>query len=976
MATHTQGSYRELQELFKRFAQGRQGGLVLIIGRPGSGRRALAAQIARALHPDWRELEDGDHSSRVNRRLAALSRWTDHAASSRTLLRVAGPMLREGGAMAQPLARYLLRLGGRGQVSWQHNRPVSLLMLQHPERHPQGMRTLANWLPARGAEPARDWVILCLEAGQDDRSLLEGAIPGARYPDDKAGEILVLRTTPDWNIAALERQISARLGPGLVQPEVTNAVYAALEPWAGGSPSLAGPLLDEWRRRDIITLRMNTWSLSRRVSLWQRISPRARLPGVLEWVASLAPTPEEGRLLSLAAWGGPVVPWEGLLTAIGHDPERDGDRGLFNKESLHRLWRIQGEALIWRDDAARELVFRVAQEGSVVGREALRAAALRARGWLRKRSLAEQARWAQAERMWTEAGQLDPVSIPELPRGHRTGELEALLTWVRFGPPVPEGELGGLVDRLESTLAIRGQHELRELLWRAVLERYGNPLALHRARAAHRLGMVAQHQGRLAEAEAWYRQCQDMVTTPDRPLAERASTQHGLAEVLFKRRRYNDAEASFRRALLDGDRGSLAALDLALIRHGLARALLYQGRSNDAEVLLWRIPDELAATGASPSALATARHDLARVWWMQGRTAKAIHLLEVAWTYARSEGAGPDEAARMTADLGHWYMETGNIAEAERVLRVAVSMGGPTDDPGRVPMLLGRVYIRQGRFAEAETILREAIRLRHATGMKEADVLQPRMDLAVAIRQQGRVREAELLLRRWLSNADEWAGPAESSRLHHQLALAVLHQNDVDEAERQFRTALDYGVQAELSSGSVAAIRQGLGALLLRQGNTSEAASEIRRALSEMRASAHGSNEAALFRTLSPHDRIRFQEADQLLRTAMEEFEAAGAHASHRALTRQLMAQLAKEQGRDAEARELALKAEADLVGYLEQLRAGDNMDPRLKPVYAALRDNARLRGDEQEVEFWKNELSMMAHIGGPVLVNISATTS
>jgi Asp-tRNA(Asn)/Glu-tRNA(Gln) amidotransferase C subunit len=88
------------------------------------------------------------------------------------------------------------------------------------------------------------------------------------------------------------------------------------------------------------------------------------------------------------------------------------------------------------------------------------------------------------------------------------------------------------------------------------------------------------------------------------------------------------------------------------------------------------------------------------------------------------------------------------------------------------------------------------------------------------------------------------------------------------------------------------------------------------------------------------------------------------------------MAQLAKEQGRDAEARELALKAEADLVGYLEQLRAGDNMDPRLKPVYAALRDNARLRGDEQEVEFWKNELSMMAHIGGPVLVNISATTS
>jgi hypothetical protein len=51
-------------------------------------------------------------------------------------------------------------------------------------------------------------------------------------------------------------------------------------------------------------------------------------------------------------------------------------------------------------------------------------------------------------------------------------------------------------------------------------------------------------------------------------------------------------------------------------------------------------------------------------------------------------------------------------------------------------------------------------------------------------------------------------------------------------------------------------------------------------------------------------------------------------------------------------------------------------MDPRLKPVYAALRDNARLRGDEQEVEFWKNELSMMAHIGGPVLVNISATTS
>ena len=974
MASHPTGSHRELQELFKRFAQSREGGLVLIVGRPGSGRRALANQLARQVSPSWREAEDPHHDGRIARRVSQISRWCEHCPSAPHLHRVVTPLLREGGVHSLTLSRFLLRLGARAQVSWTGTRHSLILMLTHPERHPLGLRLLANWLPARGAEGAQDWVFVVLNAGSSDRSLLEGAVPGARFPDDKDGEVLVLRPGADWNVAALEHQISARLGPGPIDGRVTSALYSTLEPWAGGCPGLSRPILDAWLSRGILHRSAQGWTLARSVRLWHRISPTARLPGVLDWVASLAPSPEEGRLLSLAAWGGPVVPWEALVTAVGAEPARSLEARIGARGALFHLWRLHGDALYWRDEEARELIGRAAQEGSVVGREALRAAALRARTWLRKRSLAEQARWAQPERLWTEAAQLDPVPIPELPRGHRSGELESLLTWIRFGPPVPEYELGAMVDRLESTLVIRGQHDLRELLWRAILERYGNPLAIHRARAAHRLGLITQGQGRLPEAEVWFRQCLDMITSPDRPIAERALTQFGLAEVLFKRRRYSDAEARYRRTLLDGERGGLPPLDLALARHGLARCLLYQGRTGDAEPLLWRVPEDLAATGASPSALATARHDLARVWWMQGRPSKAIHLLRVAWKFAREEGAGPDEAARMTADLGHWLMETGEIGEAEKVLRAAVSMGGPSDDPGRVPMLLGRVLMRQGRFAEAEEVLREAIRLRRAAGMKEADVLQPRVDLATAVRQQGRLREAELLLRRWLSNAEEWAGPAESSRLHHQLALAVLHQNDVAEAERQFRTALDYGVQAELTSGNVAAIRQGLGALLLRQGNMSEAASEIRRALFEMRASSQGNTEAAVFRTLSPNDRIRFQEADQLLRTAMEEFEAAGAPSSHRALTRQLLAQLAKEQGREEEARDLACKAELDLVGYLEQLRAGDPHDPRLKTAFAALRDNARLRGDEEEVEHWKHELSAMAHIGGPVLVTINAT--
>ena len=74
----------------------------------------------------------------------------------------------------------------------------------------------------------------------------------------------------------------------------------------------------------------------------------------------------------------------------------------------------------------------------------------------------------------------------------------------------------------------------------------------------------------------------------------------------------------------------------------------------------------------------------------------------------------------------------------------------------------------------------------------------------------------------------------------------------------------------------------------------SEAAVELRQAPFDLR-NADGSDELPGDATLTFRDRERFNEADHLLRSALKEFEVLGSQSSRRALTWQLLAQLAFE---------------------------------------------------------------------------------
>lgn len=960
------GPNAELVARFRRFAAARRPGLVLVVGPAGSGRGLVLRALAQEILPE-RTKGDTDASladlQAVRSRLEGLSRWAGASRYAAALSDQLGGAVSTDG-QTPSLARQLYAFGGRGYGGAGHGRisgPV--LLLGGAEGHPMGRMALYRWLPRIAAEGMTEWVFVSLEAQADGRSPLESAIVGRRYPEDPNSRVLVFRAGQGWDRAAVERLAHLHLDTPHVSTELLDELWAAVGPWGDNPPAAARILLDHWRRAELIENRAGSWELTRPKGLLGLLSGgRGEVPNLEGCLAPLLGEGPARAVLLAAAWAGPFAPWDALRAAL--DPSADPTvvdrlRDRLTTEHRPRLWRMSEGTVVWRDHKLRDLIFRVSHlPGSPLRAEA-EAAVGRALSWLAHEPWGERARWSQPERCWSEALGVPPIAVPVPPTLDAMAAEQSFLSWLRFGPPLDEQGLSTLVERLDPALAAWPNPVPREELWRTVMERSG-ATSPSRARALHMLGQLLRTQGRLAEAEGLLRHCLDTVTVPERTPGERVSAQAALGLVLLALRRTTEAEERLRRAVNEAERGQVAPLELATMRLGLARTVLLLGRLGEADPLLRRSVEELVATGAPASLVSSARHDLAKVRWMQGRAAEALRILRMSIRDGLREGAGRDDLARMRADLGGWLLETGDLAEAEVVLREAADRGGPSEDPGRAPLLLGRALMRQGRFTDAEVALRKSIGERRKVGSPQSEVLQPRMELVACVRLQGRTREAEVLLRRWIANSRDWAGPAEASRMYHQLALTAVGQGQVEEAEVLFRTALEYGVEADVGPGTTALIRHGLGALLIGRGQMSEAAAELRRALFDLRSGAKG-DEVSSNPTLTARDRDRFQQADQLLRASLEEMEDAGGHSSQRALTWQLLAQLAFERGHVNEAADLARRAEMDLLGYLEQLREADPFDARLRGCLAALRDNANMRGEEEEAEYWATELQALA---------------
>lgn len=138
----------------------------------------------------------------------------------------------------------------------------------------------------------------------------------------------------------------------------------------------------------------------------------------------------------------------------------------------------------------------------------------------------------------------------------------------------------------------------------------------------------------------------------------------------------------------------------------------------------------------------------------------------------------------------------------------------------------GYLHAQHDRLAEAETELRTAAEMLRATGATFYAV-QVEVELADVRWRLGHTVEAEELLNRLLTGLGPGHGAVHAAAAHHLLGLLRERAEDLEAAERHYRTAIEIQQEADVA-GDLADTSRLLGDLLDRQGRTREAVEAYR----------------------------------------------------------------------------------------------------------------------------------------------------
>jgi len=109
-------------------------------------------------------------------------------------------------------------------------------------------------------------------------------------------------------------------------------------------------------------------------------------------------------------------------------------------------------------------------------------------------------------------------------------------------------------------------------------------------------------------------------------------------------------------------------------------------------------------------------------------------------------------------------------------------------------MKIGEIYYEWGDYAKAETLCREALRLQEAVSGKESTVaIGYRKNLAMTLRNRGKLLEAERLHREAFELAEKMHGPSSVEAAHalNWLGVDLHHRGDLAAAEAVLTTALE-----------------------------------------------------------------------------------------------------------------------------------------------------------------------------------------
>ncbi|MEM1181345.1 MAG: serine/threonine-protein kinase [Acidobacteriota bacterium] len=356
-----------------------------------------------------------------------------------------------------------------------------------------------------------------------------------------------------------------------------------------------------------------------------------------------------------------------------------------------------------------------------------------------------------------------------------------------------DGEGGDLTAR---ELLTAGADQIRRQL-------DGQPLT--QARLMDTIGGVYRRLGLYDEAQPLL---EDALALREDNAAGRsalADSFYGLAYFHHEQADLDRAKEFFEKALglLMGVHGE-GHLELAKVINGLSQVARRQGRLEDAEALQRQVIDiESEALGLDHLETLRSRANLANLFSEQGRPREAVELFEE--VLAKEEALLGEEDMILATTLNNFANAYDGLGEAERNLELLV---------------------------RAQAIKEKAL------GPEHPVVAAGLVNLGPAYGDAGRAQEGEAALQRAVSIFEAKAPDHPGlGNVYTNLASMRLAADDLPEAERYFRLALDHRVRTlGTDHPDVGAAVYNLGELVLRQGRPRDALREFDRALDLWRA--------------------------------------------------------------------------------------------------------------------------------------------
>jgi CHAT domain-containing protein/Tfp pilus assembly protein PilF len=459
-------------------------------------------------------------------------------------------------------------------------------------------------------------------------------------------------------------------------------------------------------------------------------------------------------------------------------------------------------------------------------------------GWL---DLAEA---AAARDDWTLACWLAVRLAERAPAEDESAALDA------FALAVDTCASTGRADRIalaHQALARAWQARLRfsqaEAAWREALRVWEGegPAGLAAAAAHHGLGLVAWERGLPNEAEPHFRRALDLRQALAPEGLDVAATLHQLGYVASWRTEFEPASAQMTKALEIRQRLAPGSLLVAESLAGLTSVTLFMGQAEKVRELGQRALAHAERIDPGGPVSATIELELGNAAWVRGDVAAAEGHYRSALAMAERTAPLSRLIARSLNNLGNVAVARAEWEAAEASYRRATALCRRywPESLFTTGLLqnLGSVLAEQGRLAEADEAYREGLAVGEKAAPRSGTVGAILLSLAELSQARGDQAGLEAYVERVMRVVEDPSSTARAlDRAYGLKGEVALSHGKLDEAETWFRKSIDAAERFYPGDNRPTAAHRRLARLHRRQGRTSEAAEDYRRAVEALEA--------------------------------------------------------------------------------------------------------------------------------------------